>query len=987
MKRIVLALCLLTGNSFAADYYVSSIHANRSDSNPGTSTNAPWETIDYAKAQWNSFSAGDTLHLERGSSWDVSMASGDYWSIGSGGSAGAHKTIRGDDYGNPALGKPILRKTSTDSGHAFFLVSGSYVTIRDLELDANGLPDGAIGVAIGYGTGNFVYVLNNRIKSDGDTTPYGNYTSGIWLVGGSDCLISNNFVSGYSASGLNQYGGSLKSRNKWVDNVVSNSHVLRFSDASNGIHFDTYQSSCVFEGNWVHDATAIDAQFIYFHKNGSSDNALTVRHNVFVTTATSAGLYIQGEVGGFRGLIDFYGNVIYAAGSSVYGDSGIFINGQNNATAGTVYNIYNNSVVCGGTGSEAVNITSANLNATINFDNNLLYQNGIGYIISVASGFNGTLAHGYNAFYKTGAGNGFYDRGLIYTLAQATSFEANCQYANPEINTALYPTNVSTTAGTDPDGLAPTNTGSCLVDTAGAQRSAYSNSIDLITRPYGSGWDIGAYELGTNTAPVVPPDPPVYTGTNSTSGIRIGSGQISNMNSIVVSSVTFTNLGTNATAISIAAASGKIVDGVTITNCAFSKFSDYALDHNATAGVISNTLFSDNRITSPLTNAIAAIRLATGGGSNVFEHNYISGAFTNGSVALQNGPGSEGALIFKFNVVRSNTRGAALALSAKAASPSNMIDGVAFGNIITGNYGPAVKAAASNTITGVLKFYNNTIYANATDAIGYTNTSEFFVAGDNDSLTNELQNNLIYTGTNGACVYIGSGEIVHSNNLFWSSLGISGLGWGDTSTWYTVGTIANIESTAKKSDPSFTDGGQPPTSVSRASGTFPDGLYPALNSPAVDSGASLGDDYADSIDGQNRPFGYGWDIGAYECNQDPPLGELQVVNAIVSTSTVPAWLAVSTNLTGFTEMIIATAQIETSGNATGTVSLTTDNDGATNVYTVKYAWGGPTNIPAVRVRNFLLFGSVDHRGRYWFSTNVSGNADCSIETLDLIKFR
>src|SRR6056297_1182922 len=102
MKILTASILFLIGipvlPATAADYYVSSIRSGRSDSNAGTNPDAPWATFDKVKSAWGSLNAGDTVHLERGSVWNLSLSSDWYITTG-GSSSGGHMTLRGDDYG------------------------------------------------------------------------------------------------------------------------------------------------------------------------------------------------------------------------------------------------------------------------------------------------------------------------------------------------------------------------------------------------------------------------------------------------------------------------------------------------------------------------------------------------------------------------------------------------------------------------------------------------------------------------------------------------------------------------------------------------------------------------------------------------------------------------------------------------------------------------------------------------------------------------
>ena len=126
MNRMTIAIIILTVacRVWGADYYVSSTRAGRSDGNAGTAPNAPWATFGKVMDEWhNAIGPGDTVHLERGSLWDISLG-GDGWLIDQGGSAaGGYMTIRGDTYGTGAA--PIVRRSLGSTQSTCFWLSVS----------------------------------------------------------------------------------------------------------------------------------------------------------------------------------------------------------------------------------------------------------------------------------------------------------------------------------------------------------------------------------------------------------------------------------------------------------------------------------------------------------------------------------------------------------------------------------------------------------------------------------------------------------------------------------------------------------------------------------------------------------------------------------------------------------------------------------------------------------------------------------------------
>lgn len=114
------AFCAPAIQALATIYYVDAASGN--DSNNGTSTTTPWQTL--TKVNATTFSAGDQILLKRGATWN-----GQLYPKGSGTSA-AWITLGAYGTGNA----PVVNGGSLASGAAVYLKDQSYWVIQNLEV-------------------------------------------------------------------------------------------------------------------------------------------------------------------------------------------------------------------------------------------------------------------------------------------------------------------------------------------------------------------------------------------------------------------------------------------------------------------------------------------------------------------------------------------------------------------------------------------------------------------------------------------------------------------------------------------------------------------------------------------------------------------------------------------------------------------------------------------------------------------------------------
>jgi hypothetical protein len=527
----------VVGTAAATDYYVSSTAAGRSDSNAGTSSTAPWATFTKVMNSWGTtIKAGDTVHLQKGSTFTVSSR----WTIRAGGSAaGGYMTIRGDDYGTGA--KPRVRRTAS-SGDAFFdIKAGGYLTLRsfvidggsDLGLDAGGIIVGSSDQAASIRNINILDMTLENLASGAV------YCSGIHLVPHNgypvtDCLIEGNDISGFTTWGLNHYQDkvlvktqSLLNNITWRNNRIHDPSLNRWPNVNGGMHAMSGGSNNVFEYNYVEGDYEMGSFVLSNCINDEKD--LRVRYNVLKDNTMGFGIQICEDTEGAPNCVlqaSFYGNIVTGCRLSA------FSMGSENYFSG-VFNVYNNtfydnhqdaSYPSWGAPQNGGEIWAGSNNPrlTAHFRNNIVVHTAVGGNTRVClslNGFDGTITHANNLYWHTSGGSAaaIYNNGTTYTVSQALTYESTGRNSDPLLtNPADTPTAVSSAIGVTDGGFKPM-AGSPAVDHGVDLGSSFAGSIDNVLRPQGGAWDIGAYEVGAaGPIPVAAPSLLSATATAST---------------------------------------------------------------------------------------------------------------------------------------------------------------------------------------------------------------------------------------------------------------------------------------------------------------------------------------------------------------------------------------------------------------------------------------------------------------------------------------
>jgi hypothetical protein len=514
---------LITGNAFAATYYVST---SGSDSNNGTSKTTPWAHAP-GMASCSGVCAstspkpGDQFILRGGDTWASSSLP---WSWHWSGSSGSNIVIGVDQtwFAGSSWVRPILSGDGTWPGSStgqFFLSIGSnsYVEVANLEFTGYYLSAGATsqtgyfytgggsndlihdnymhgwthsaGVAEGSPGGNVNAFTCSGSQSDLTTKLYNNVVDGsdtdkqsfgaLYTVGGCNNVYQNYFA--WMADAVNENGIIL-----FHDNVESNTGMMCYSGC--GTHNNVMESN----NDPVGGMFTYNNLFIF---SAPSDNqggiVIQLAPKASYTSYFFNNVVIQGPpyeaneivcadplVGSGSGSACTIFNNTVEGGVDSGPPSGTIVRaGSFNGHIGpSAINLYNNHVISsnstivttGDCSNSACTVTQL---PSVQTRQSLSTANGQGYASTQAFAFSPTSSSGSTV------GAGVNESALCSTISvlNATAGAA-CKY--------------DTTYGVTYDEASHTITG--LARTP-------------IQRPASGAWDAGAYQFGTGSQPPSPP--------------------------------------------------------------------------------------------------------------------------------------------------------------------------------------------------------------------------------------------------------------------------------------------------------------------------------------------------------------------------------------------------------------------------------------------------------------------------------------------------
>ncbi len=506
LVTIVFIIVSFSINADGETYYVSSSSGN--DTNAGTTPDAPWKNCPGIDAWSGSVQsqAGDTVLFNSAETWTA--ASG----------ASLLEPVGGIVYNGSTWGtgtRAILLATG-DLGRAVVTYRYDHPTeptvVIGFDIDADSTITAGVAFHWGFAPTNLVGAtkrLENCLVHDVfSLQENGDYKYGIVISAwGGDTIsnieIINCKVYNISRSGIVNYLGNDVPEN------LSTGVIIRGCDISNtgqdpistgnGIAIKNHSIGTIVEYNYIHN-TAGGGVSITTHSDTSfvgPENA-TVRYNIVRECGgRNASCGVNLDYIGDKSA-DIYGNLFIRNGNSALR----FFDRLRDKVSVRFYNntCYQNNQLAGNR-EIMVQCDSADIE-DITITNNIICADS-GIIPLIDDGGNIT-AHSNNLFYRLGGGTLVKVNGTNYTASDITTWETTALTDDPLFyNPADLPSGFIGTPGVD---IKPNTDGFTLQESSPAKDNGadlgtdFNGSINSITRPYGNGWDIGAYEYNGEIA-------------------------------------------------------------------------------------------------------------------------------------------------------------------------------------------------------------------------------------------------------------------------------------------------------------------------------------------------------------------------------------------------------------------------------------------------------------------------------------------------------
>jgi len=485
LNPVVFVLLVGASHLQAATYYVD--QTSGSDANSGISAGAPWKNcpgmrIGGALANTgHSLSAGDTVYLAKGDTWQVAASGNGGFEL-KGGVTYIGDSFMGDSTGTSRA--KIQASGTCEAGVVRFFDHATLETVfRGFEVDANSSISSGIDINHRYNTamnGATKRVLDCEVHHTWSRQASGQYKYGIIVssfvaAGGTPTAnveIFNCKVHDTSRDGICLYPGD-QSADCLVTNVtvrgceVYNTGQDPDYSAGAGLLIKGHVVNAFLEYNYSHDTHGA-AAFINGNETNHFANVgptnIHLRYNLLTCSNASGAIRVYDDSTGHDPKdLKIYGNVVF--NSPITG--GLYIGPEvANSLSLLVYNntFYNAPVI--------VN-SSANI-LVFELKNNIIFAAG----------------------------------GPANNLSQVTA-SSNNLLTNPGFkNAASFPSGFTGAYGVDlapnSDGLAPQAV-SPAIEAGTNLPSPYNGSINSVTRPSGSVFDLGAWEqVAATGAPNAP---------------------------------------------------------------------------------------------------------------------------------------------------------------------------------------------------------------------------------------------------------------------------------------------------------------------------------------------------------------------------------------------------------------------------------------------------------------------------------------------------
>lgn len=445
---VILAIFLASPGVSATTYYVSS--KGGSDSNTGTTENAPWKTIQKAA---NTVAAGDKTVVLAGT-YDERIV---ITKSGSPGNLIIYEAQGIVDCRGFAIKADHIRvdgfritnmASAGDWGYSNRF-NGSGVHIEgDYNEVLNNSITGSSSVGINFFCYSYDETTTNNCIVRGNTITYAGLC-GIFVTGRSH-LIENNDISHSTArnmgdaDGVRFFGIGHTFRSNYI-------HDIYLSEGNSGAHIDCLQTwrtayNILFERNIFHNPNRGMQGLMCEEKSGETVSDLTFKNNIFIMEGSG-----------------------YAPGLNIKCGSGGWVENMT---------IVNNTFVNVGGGIAQYAIRLRDLKgATVK--NNIFYNFGNSTYSYVYTGTVQNVSIGYNCIYKTDGvppSGGSYPNDLWMIDPMFVDFAVQDFHLKSD---------------------------SPCID-SGISLSEVDNDLDGIPRPQGDGYDIGAFEYKITGRPATP---------------------------------------------------------------------------------------------------------------------------------------------------------------------------------------------------------------------------------------------------------------------------------------------------------------------------------------------------------------------------------------------------------------------------------------------------------------------------------------------------
>lgn len=479
------------------------------DTNNGTSLATAWKNCPGMASYTGSGSlvAGDTVFFDRADTWNCAAGNQGLWLVGG-------VSYIGNVQGTGS-GKARIRATGQmDAGLVRFRDHASLTTLFEgFEVDGNSQVCNGVDINAGFFSlmnGATKRVKNCEVHHVFSRASLGQYSYGIIASnhGGAagacanvefiDCIVHD-----VSRDAICLYPGDESNACTLTTCLIQHCEAYNTGQdpdyfAGAGILVKGRVIDATIEYNYCHD---VDGASIFVNSNetnhfGTGPQNIHIRYNI-ITNSTGNGAFLvyDGSGGTDPKDIKFYGNIVF--NSTV--NSGALIHGSLNGTVQLL--MYNNTFF----NAPVLVENSGAVFSPFEFRNNIVYYTGG---IPLTDPGVKITAHSNNMFFR-GSGTLVTSGASSFTSANLATYEATALSSDPTFtNTAALPSGFIGTFGVDlapiPNGLS-IQTGSPGVNAGLALAATYASSINSLSRPQGTSWDRGAYEISLS---LVPPSPP-----------------------------------------------------------------------------------------------------------------------------------------------------------------------------------------------------------------------------------------------------------------------------------------------------------------------------------------------------------------------------------------------------------------------------------------------------------------------------------------------